>query len=75
MNSMLWFLSKLTADLKIRDWAFLTRLPELHRDIYVVGMDGTSVVADHPDDLSEMPWYVVLTLSAFSKKHVFAPCQ
>ncbi len=51
------------------------RLPELRRNIYVIGLDGTHVVADHPDDECEMPWYVVLTLGAFSKKHAFAPSK
>ncbi len=70
---MNWFLQKLVKGLTVRDWAFITRLPELRNNIYIADEDLAGPFAYHPCSESELPWFVVLLLGAYSKKHIFIP--
>lgn len=65
-------MKKLTAELSLRDFAFILRFEELLQNIYVIDSDGVNAAAEHPSD-GMFPWPVVLCPGAYSKKHVFCP--
>ncbi len=68
---MNWWLKKLVQGLTCRDWVFVLRLEELRQNIYLVESLPSGPSAYHPTSSSELPWFVVLLLGAFSKKHIF----
>ena len=70
---MNWWLKKLVQGLTCRDWVFVLRLEELRQNIYLVESLPSGPSAYHPTSSSELPWFVVLLLGAFSKKHIFVP--
>ena len=63
---------RLTKDLTLRDYAFISQLPLLLENVNTVGPVNGEVIAEHPSE-GQLPWAVVLLLGAYSKKHVFAP--